>query len=231
MRLAKDQLIEGIPADRARELVRVFRNTPGLTGWAAEALGVDETEAHELLERFVTAGYLEIDRRDRDGTWWFTTVRGNALASASFAKPITRATARQNLEGLIDRVRTYNADRSKPYTVTHVTVFGSYLDKTQDRLGDLDVAIEVVRRVPHDEFDRRREEIIRASERHFGSFLQRLVYPLRQLILYLRDRKSSISITGEDVAKLTDRRSVVYEVRLDEAAEQPHDGAIVEVLS
>jgi predicted nucleotidyltransferase len=183
VRLSKDQLVEGIPAAQARELVHVFRESPGLTEYAASALDLDEDSTRGLLERLANAGYLEITEQDRHGTWWLTTVRGNALAGASFTKPITRATARRHLEELVDRVLSYNADRSKPYAVTHITVFGSYLDDTQDRLGDLDVAIQIVRRVPHDEFIQRRDAITTASGRHFGSSVERLAYPLRQLVL------------------------------------------------
>ncbi len=128
------------------------------------------------------------------------------------------------------RVRSYNTDRSKPYTVTHITVFGSYLDDTQDRLGDLDVAIQIVRRVPHDEFIQRRDAITTASGRHFGSFVERLAYPLRQLVLYLKDRKPSISITDEDITTLTDRHLIVYEIATDPSAERPYEGTTVEPL-
>lgn len=125
MRLSRDQLVEGLPAEQARELMRIFRREPGLTEDATKFLGLDEAHTAEVLERFAKTGYLEVVRRDRDGTWWFTTIQGNALANASFAKPITRATAQRHLDGFLERVRTYNADHVKPYTVTQVTVFGS----------------------------------------------------------------------------------------------------------
>jgi predicted nucleotidyltransferase len=183
--------------------MRAFRQSAGLAEHAVDVLHVDEAAAAQTLERFAEAGYLEIAERDRHGSWWLTTVRGNALASASFAKPITRATAQRHLDGLLERVRTYNADRSKPYTVARVTVFGSYLDKSQDRLGDLDLAIQVVRRGSNDEYLKRRDAVIATANRNFGSYLERLVWPLRELVLYLKDRKPAINITDEDVSALT----------------------------
>jgi predicted nucleotidyltransferase len=232
VRLSKDQLVEGIPAQQARELMRIYRVNPGLTEFAVDLLEVGDAEAEKLLERFVEAGYLEIAERDRNGVaWWFTTIRGNALANASFAKPITRATAQRHLDGFLERVRTYNADRSKPYSVTRVTVFGSYLDSTRDRLGDLDLAIQVVRRGSTEEYLKRRDAITAASSRHFGSYFERLVWPLRELGLYLKDRKPAINITDEDVSALTDQWSNVYDIRADESAEQPPENATVEGLS
>ncbi|MFD7656806.1 hypothetical protein ACFV4N_22785 [Actinosynnema sp. NPDC059797] len=223
--------MESTPATQARELVRVFRGSPGPTERAASALHMQPAEAHELLRRLAEADYLEITEQDDDGPRWFTTVKGNALAGASFAKPITRDTARRHLDGLLQRVRAYNADHAKPYSVTHVTAFGSYLDPTQNPLGDLDIAIQVVRRVPHDEFTRRRDAITHDSGRYFDSFIRELVYPLRQLILHLKDRKPSINITSEDITTLTDRHSRVYDIGQDPTAEQPHEDATVEPLS
>jgi hypothetical protein len=46
---------------------------------------------------------------------------GVVLANAGFAKPITRTTGERRLPEFAKRVRTYNADRSKPYSFTHVT--------------------------------------------------------------------------------------------------------------
>jgi predicted nucleotidyltransferase len=193
---------------------------------------VNEGDAEKMLERFAEAGYLEITDRDRDGAaWWTTTVRGNALANANFTKRITRATAQRHLDGFLERAQTYNADRNKPYSVTHVTVFGSYLDSTQDRLGDLDLAIQVVRRGSTEEYLRRRDAITASSNRRFGSYLERLVWPLRELVLFLKDRKPAINITDEDVSALTNQWLNVYDIRADESAEQPPEDATVEGLS
>lgn len=45
MRLSKDQVVEGLPADRARELMRIFRREPGFIEDAAEHLDLDEADA------------------------------------------------------------------------------------------------------------------------------------------------------------------------------------------
>jgi len=71
---------------------------------------------------------------------------GNALAQASFGKPIIRATAARHLAQVIERARGYNADRGRLLTISQIAVFGSYLDPAAERLGDLDLAVFVVRR-------------------------------------------------------------------------------------
>lgn len=69
--------------------------------------------------------------------------------------------------------------------------------------------------------------MIKKSGRNFGSYLDRLIWPLRQLMLYLKDRKPAINITDENVSALTDRCSSVYDVRADNTAEQPPDALLV----
>ena len=71
------------------------------------------------------------------GDWWVTTVKGNALANASFGKPISRATATRLLSQVIDRARAYNADPARLLTVAEIVIFGSYLDNAVNPLGDL----------------------------------------------------------------------------------------------
>ncbi|HEU5483297.1 MAG TPA: hypothetical protein VFU98_00210 [Microlunatus sp.] len=231
MRLSKNQVIEGLAAEQARALMRLFRPNPGWTEDAADLLELDAAAAEQILYRFTQAGYLEPPRREQLGTSWITTIQGSALANASFAKPITRATAERHLQGFLDRVRSYNADHSKPYTVTHVTVFGSYLDPDQDRLGDLDLAIQVVHRVTGEDYAHRRDAVIKASGRRFGTYIAQLTWPLRELVQFLRDRKPAINITDEDVTTLTERWSTLYEVSTDTAAEQPPPDAVIEYLS
>ena len=57
-----------------------------------------------------------------------TTVRGNALAQASFSRPIGDATAERHLTQVVERAAAYNADPGYLLTVKEIAVFGSYLD-------------------------------------------------------------------------------------------------------
>jgi hypothetical protein len=77
---------------------------------------------------------------------WSSTIKGNALAQASFGKPIRRSTAERHLVQVVDRARAYNTDPDKLLTIQTIIVFGSYLDPAADLLGDLDLAVGVVRR-------------------------------------------------------------------------------------
>ena len=144
------------------------------------------------------------------------TVKGNALANASFGKPVSRATATRLLGQVIERARAYNADPARLLTVTEIVVFGSYLDPAVDLLGDLDLAVSTVRR----DTDGKRYvdkvlEYARASGRSFSAFHDRLFWPARELRMILKNRSPAISITDEDIRRLTERIEVVYVVADD----------------
>ncbi len=220
MRVSKDDMICGLPAPTARQLMRAYFDyrSPDL---AAELLGLDRDLAEAQLRAFEAAGYLrQIDKQSAIGDLrWITTVRGNALAQASFGKPINRATAERHLTQVIERAATYNADASHLLSVKEISVFGSYLDPDMDRLGDLDLAVTAVRRETDGEKHVDRVlEYEGASGRRFGVFIEQLFWPSRELIMILKNRSPAISITNEDVSRLTDRFKIAYTIRDDPRA-------------
>lgn len=153
--------------------------------------------------------------------------QGQRAGQCQLRKPVSRATATRLLAGVIERARTYNADPARLLTITEIVVFGSYLDPATDPLGDLDLAISTVRRDTNGQrYVDNVLEYARASGRSFSAFHDRLLWPSRELRMILKSRSSAISITDEDVRKLTDRIEVVYAVASDPKAIPPPLGAV-----
>jgi predicted nucleotidyltransferase len=191
----------------------------------------DRIPAEDQLRAFEEAGYLrQIDKTTAVGDMrWITTMRGNALAQASFGKPINRATAERHLAQVVERAATYNANANYLLSVKEILVFGSYLDPDMDRLGDLDLSVTAVRRETDGERHVDRVlEYARASDRRFGAFIEQLFWPSRELIMILKNRSPAISITNEDVSQLTERFEIVYTIRDDPRAIQPPPDAPIE---
>ena len=223
MRVSKNDRICGLAAPTARRLMRAyFAERPVQV--ACQMLGVGEDAARDLMRTFEAAGYIERSElaRAAGDDWWVTTVRGNALANARFGRPITRATAARLLAQVIERARGYNDDPARLLTITEIAVFGSYLDPAADRLGDLDLAVSTVHRDPDGErYVDKVLEYARASGRSFGTFDERIFWPARELRMILKNRSPAISITHEDIRKLTDRFEIVYAVSDDPGAVLP----------
>jgi len=230
MRVSKDDVICGVPAPTARQLMRAYFDDHS-AAVACEVLGLDHDAARDQLRAFEAAGYIrQVERGTAvGGERWVTTVQGNALAQASFGKPISRATATRHLAQVIERARSYNADPGHLLSITEIAVFGSYLDPAADRLGDLDLAVTAVRR--ETDGDRYVDQVLayaRASGRSFSTFIEELLWPARELRMILKNRSPAISITNEDISKLTDRFEIVYTVGDDPGAIPPPPDAMTE---
>lgn len=219
MRIAKTDVIAGLPAAAARDIMKVFGSQELPAEYAGEVLaryGI-ATPADVVVKALADAGYLTVDNEYRD-VEWTTTIQGNALGMASFGKPISRKTADRLLDELIQRARSYNADPGKPMFVRTLTIFGSYLDEAVDPLGDLDVGLVQGQRTSDDAELRR---YTRASGRTFKTYIDQLFWPQRELFLLLKNRSAAINITLEDLSDLTDRTRIVYSIGEDAGAVPP----------
>lgn len=141
---------------------------------------------------------------------WSTTIRGSALAMASFLKPMTRQKTQWLLDGVIERAEAYNADPAKPFWIDRISVFGSFLDEAASDFGDLDLHVTLTDR-PSDDLAKARRDYARASGRRFSSFLDELFWARTDALRTLKNRSGYISIHDEVITEFTDRWLNVYE--------------------
>lgn len=206
MQLKKTDVVAGMPAELARRIVREFRDQPRVGEVARRALKDQSYELATVIDRLVAEGYLAVDEVDEDGDrWLFATPRGNALAMARFAT-IRRETADRLVAQLIERAGAYNADPEKPLLVRRLIVFGSYLSDDAERLGDVDVYVEIERR---HEFNP--VAYAYATDRSFGSFSEVLGWARRELALHLRGRNAALSLTTQHPRELGAPFEVIFE--------------------
>ncbi|WP_228844771.1 hypothetical protein [Mycobacteroides abscessus] len=222
MRVTRSDRFGGLSAETAREVMRWFSSSKP-DHILCDIAQDDGRSTFEIASALTQEGWLELDHVSVGGeSWWKATISGNALAQASFRRPITRATADKHVREVVDRARAFNADPAHLAQIVEVVVFGSYLDPTSADLGDVDFGVTVHLKIPPETSKDDRARMIldyaTASGRTFSTFFDRLYWPQQQAIQALKNRSSVISITIEDVRALTDRWKVLYQ--LDE---QPGD--------
>jgi predicted nucleotidyltransferase len=195
MRIDSKGLIGEFPALLVRKVVRKLGSG---TLWGSEAVqiiaGVDGLQAAALITAMEGAGLAKANSGRASGTW-STTPLAQRLRGASAAKPITRETAERALRELLERVKQVNGDAYYLARISKVVVFGSYLRPEIDRLGDLDVAVEVRPKEP--DFDKRREATYRRLAelgRSPRSFLEQEFWWRGEVMHFLKAMSRAISL-------------------------------------
>lgn len=226
MRVSKTDVIAGLPAGLARAIVRKFRGRETVAEIAADLLEGTDFELGAVFAGLEAAGYMERVRVDNDGTvWWDSTIQGNALAMASFGKPISRKTADRIVAGLLERAQAYNADPGKPMFIDTLRVFGSYLNPGIDPLGDVDIELTYGRRITDQQT---LSAYTRASGRSFGTYVDQLMWPSTELFMHLKNRSAFINITLEDISRLTGSFETIYSIASDhQAVPAPADRTLI----
>jgi predicted nucleotidyltransferase len=205
MRIDPKAKVGGYPTLVVRKLVR--RLNSRLT-WDLETvqrmLSVGPGEARGLVKALEAAG-LAKGNRGRGPRTWTTTQLAQSFGSATAATAITRQTAAAALARFLERVDRVNSDDYFLAQVTRVILFGSYLRAEVNRLGDVDVAVELQPK----EADRSRLRELnyrRAAEwerngHRFSRVLDRESWWQMETFRFLKDRSRSISLVDYQTEK------------------------------
>jgi len=202
MRIESSDQIEGIPLARIRSMFRRAGLESTLTlDFVGQQLELTKQDAQRLVTGLRTAGFIKPVRLrtgfPSDRRQWHLTDEGVRLRCATAAKPLHRATAACLLVKLLERIEILNADDRFLARVSRAIVFGSYLQSTE-RLGDVDVAIELVprcgdlHRLTAANEQRVKEE--QASGRRFSNLVDQLFWWQQEAMLFLRNRKRGLSL-------------------------------------
>lgn len=230
--------IGDLPPARVRGLLR-RASTEFTLRWLSHALRSDLGRAQVVVDAMERAGLVERDQaREAESQssdpYYRVTRTGRSLARASGAKRIERLTAEKALTEFMERVNRSNSNQEYLYSVTRVAVFGSYLESTS-WLGDVDVAVDLQPRIPLkgnwvEVFQNHADN----SGRSFATFEDAIDWPRREVLLFLKSRKRSVSIQSWfSFAQMEKSKGFRYKVllgdekeialELKEAAEEYHD--------
>lgn len=196
MQIDRRQTIGGVSFLRVR---RFFRHVAAHhhdffdRRWLLSDLQLSEPQADELLEGLAKKGFILIECQQRNLRYRLTDL-AHDLVRSSAAKRVTRETGHEALDGLMTRVREINSNPKYLYSISSVVVFGSYLNHGE-RLGDVDVAIEVSSRI--EDPNQRPEAHLRyawESGRQFRNFTEELFWAETEIYQVLKARRRTISI-------------------------------------
>jgi hypothetical protein len=152
-----------------------------------EVLGLSQKCALKLLEALQSEG-LVAARED----FWEATERGQALAMATAAIPLRRATAERLIEQVVERAQEINRDDRLAYRVHWLAVFGSTLAGVE-RLNDVDIACGLTTRFDGEK-QRALEDERRGARGRFTNTSEWAVWPKLEVLKRLKARSHRLSI-------------------------------------
>jgi hypothetical protein len=123
------------------------------------------------------------------------TGSGLRFAAARLLKPISRQRADHVVRGLLARVEEVNARDELTHFVGEVRAFGSYITDSPE-LGDIDLSISFLPKPPPSGVGYIEWYLERAerSGRHFGSYIDRLLYCEGEVRRIVKARNRYVSI-------------------------------------
>jgi predicted nucleotidyltransferase len=187
MRITNDQVIAGLPAIKARQLMRRLGEyiTPHRV---REIVGCRDDRANMIVARLQAAGFIKAV-----GSYWEPTVKGCALCGAKASQPLRRATAERLIQQVLERAHALNSDDTWAYCVETIAVFGSYIEG-KERPNDVDIACELRPRWTDAKKQRAHEETRRTIRRNFANMSELAFWPRTEVLSFLKARSRGLSV-------------------------------------
>ncbi|MDP4289445.1 MAG: hypothetical protein Q8908_00005 [Bacteroidota bacterium] len=158
-------------------------------------LKTDQNQAKIVLTELIDLGFIERDPA-QISILYVKTLKGNSLANAKAFIAIPKERAKKIFFEFMERVQEVNQNSKYIFKVSKVILFGSYI-KDSPTVNDIDIAIEMIRKDENDDiFNVKHEIIIQEAIRkgkRFNNILDRLSYPNREVLKYLKSNSRYLS--------------------------------------
>jgi hypothetical protein len=214
MQIKSSDEMFGLPVMKLREFFRKYTND-----WDVENVmyffDFDREKADTLMIKLEGEGYIEKGNKFRDKQQWVNSIKGNALAVASAAKPILRTTAEKKVNEFLVRVKEVNKNEYYLYKIKKDILFGSYLGEAE-QLGDIDLAVEIVPKEndggKFQKLAQERSKKAKHNGRQFNNIVEEVYWPQTEALKYLKSRSRSISIhLADDPVLKISKHKVIFE--------------------
>jgi hypothetical protein len=176
-------------------------------------------QAEEFIHEMVALELIEPTMPFRNEAAFQVATRGHAFANATAAKPIYRGTAERVLREFMDRVNAVNASKKYAFKVKSAVLFGSMLSHV-DRLGDVDVAVDLQRRLSDAAKFRqlcdRRRHLAEEQGKEFSTAIDWSTWPAKEVVLQLKARSRTLSLHGFD--QLMEMENLRYRILVGDAS-------------
>lgn len=195
MKVDKHTTIGNIPIKGIRDFFIRYRTPAKFSLVTVEQyFKISNKSARDLCKELIKREFIEDDRSDE----YVVTEKGNALAQTKFVKRMNTEKADLVFQKFIDRVEEVNSDDTFLYCVKQLFLFGSYLDRSSDDFGNLDIAFVLERKIKDDnDFMVARQKLVRdacENGKVFSSVVEEVCYAETIVLKHLKSRSPYISL-------------------------------------
>jgi len=129
-------------------------------------------------------------------------------------KSFSRQTAKLALENVIQRINEVNQKEEFIYKVTKAVLFGSYINSSKEKIGDLDIALYV--KLKDDTMPEIDQNVARArTSSGYVPFILRFIYGKEEVFKYIKNKKRILQLhdgikVDEDAKKCNEPISYIF---------------------
>ena len=125
----------------------------------------------------------------------------------------SRETAKRALENVVQKIKEANENNEFIYRITKAVLFGSYINSTKEKIGDLDIAIYV--ELKNKDIPEVEQNIARArTSYNCVPFILKFIYGKEEVFKYIKDKKKVLElhdgIKVDEDAKRFNEPSYIY---------------------
>lgn len=212
MKVDRHATIGNIPIKGIRDFFIRYRTPMHFSMMAVEQyFKISNKSARDLCKELIKREFIEDDRSGK----YIVTEKGNALAQTKFVKRMNKEKADLIFQKFMDRVEEVNSDNTFLYSVKQLFLFGSYLDRSSDDFGDLDIAFVLERKIKDDkDFMAAQQKLIQdacENGKVFSSIVEEVYYSETMVLKHLKNRSPYISLHRlSDVLELGAPHKQIY---------------------
>ncbi|MDR1007430.1 MAG: nucleotidyltransferase domain-containing protein [Campylobacteraceae bacterium] len=145
------------------------------------------------------------------------TSNGQALCVARSTPPLNKAKADKIFNEFMERVEEINNSNYYLYKVKKLLLFGSYLNSDKEDFGDIDIALDLKRKIDNlDDHKKAREERIQEVKqkgKYFSNYMKEILYPESEVMFKLKNKCRYINLHSiEDEILKTAKFKQIYPV-------------------
>ncbi len=216
MKVDKQSNIGNIPIKGIRDFFIRYRTPANFSLMTLRHyFKVSERVAQDLCKELIRQEYIQENIEDNIYDKYVVTKKGNALAQAKFIKRLNKEKADLLFQKFLVRVEEVNADNTFLYCVKQLFIFGSYLDRSSNDFGDIDIAFVLERKMKdYNDFRAAQQKLIQdacENGKVFSSIVEEVCYAENMVLKHLKHRSPYISLHRlSEVIELGARYKQIY---------------------